>query len=378
MPASPAISNAMQPLRTRLLDSPLPGWWDAGAEAVAGLLPEGLRRRIGAHKRALLLSLSGESLRLRAETDRRIVELGSLPVDAELLHNLRARLDAQAGGVGRWLTLDASQVLRRSLSLPSSAESRLREVLVHEIDRQTPFTADQVVFEARVSGRDAATKQLQVELVVVPRSVLEAQMEALGPLAERLVGVDVDGRDGERLGVNLLPTAQRGARSDRDRWLNRGLGLAALLLLVMAMLQVLDNRRAALVAMQQRVAAANSEVVGVRRLRNSLSSSRQAADFLAKKRGQQPTMLELLADLTRRIPDGTSLEKLAVNQGKIVMIGQSQEAPALVGLLQGSAMIRTPALAGAVQRDVRTGKDRFTLTANMVGAPAEVRDGGQR
>ena len=146
----------------------------------------------------------------------------------------------------------------------------------------------------------------------------------------------------------------------------------------MAMLQVLDNRRAALVAMQQRVAAANSEVVGVRRLRNSLASSRQAADFLAKKRGQQPTMLELLADLTRRIPDGTSLEKLAVNQGKIVMIGQSQEAPALVGLLQGSAMIRTPALAGAVQRDVRTGKDRFTLTANMVGAPAEVRDGGQR
>ena len=168
------------------------------------------------------------------------------------------------------------------------------------------------------------------------------------------------------------------ARSSIAAQRNSMISLAALLLLVMAMLQVLDNRRAALIAMQQRVAAANSEVVGVRRLRNSLSSSRQAADFLAKKRGQQPTMLELLADLTRRIPDGTSLEKLAVNQGKIVMIGQSQEAPALVGLLQGSAMIRTPALAGAVQRDVRTGKDRFTLTANMVGAPAEVRDGGQR
>ncbi|MFT3806950.1 PilN domain-containing protein [Arenimonas sp.] len=378
MPASPAFSNAVQPLRTRLLDSPLPGWWDAGVEAVAGLLPQGLRRRIGAQKRALLLSLSGETLRLRAETDRRIVELGNLPMDAELLANLRARLDAQAGGVGRWLLLDPSQVLRRSLTLPSSAEPRLREVLAHEIDRQTPFPADQVVFETRVLGRDTATKQLQVELVVVPRAVLDAQLEALGPLADRLVGVDVADGEGARLGVNLLPTAQRGAGGDRDRWLNRGLVVATVLLLLMAMLQVLDNRRTALAEVRQRVDEANKQIVGVRLLRNSLGSSRQAADFLAKKRGQQPTMLELLADLTRRIPDGTSLEKLAVNQGKIVMIGQSQEAPALVGLLQGSSLIRTPALAGAVQRDVRTGKDRFTLTANMVGATAEVRDGGQR
>lgn len=378
MPASPAFSNAVQPLRSRLLDSPLPGWWSAGVEAVAGLLPDGLRRRIGAQRRALLLSLSGDELQLRAETDRRVAELGSLPRDAELLQHLRARLDAQAGGVARWLLLDPAQVLRRSLSLPSSAEPRLREVLVHEIDRQTPFPADQVVFEARVLGRDAATKQLQVELVVVPRAMLETQLDELGPLAERLAGVDVAAPEGGRLGVNLLPTAQRGARGDSDRWLNRGLGIAAVLLLLLAMLQVLDNRRNALIEMQQRVAKANTEVVGVRLLRNSLGSSRQAADFLARKRTQQPTMLELLADLTRRVPDGTSLEKLAVNQGKIVMIGQSQEAPALVGLLQGSALIRTPALAGAVQRDVRTGKDRFTLTANMVGAPAEVRDGGQR
>lgn len=377
MPASPAFSNAVQPLSARLHDSPLPGWWNAGVDAVRGLIPDGLRRRIGAQKRALLFSLSGGELHLRAETDRRASELGSVPAEPELLENLRARLDAQAGGVARWLLLDSSQVLRRSLMLPSSAESRLREVLSHEIDRQTPFAADQVVFESRVVGRDAATKQLQIELVVVPRAVLDAQIDALGPLAERLEGVDVaDG--GGRLGVNLLPTAQRGARSDRDRWLNRGLAVATVLLLLFAMLQVLDNRRAALAAMQQRVDAANNEVRGVRLLGSNLRSSRQAAEFLAKKRAQQPTMLELLADLTRRIPDGTSLEKLAVNQGKIVMIGQSQEAPALVGLLQGSALIRTPALAGAVQRDVRTGKDRFTLTANMVGAAAEVRDGGQR
>ena len=76
-------------------------------------------------------------------------------------------------------------------------------------------------------------------------------------------------------------------------------------------------------------------------------------------------MLELLAELTRRVPDDTSLEKLAVSDGKILLIGQSRQAPALVGLLQDSALIRNPALSGAVQQDPRTRLDRFTLTATV-------------
>ena len=48
-------------------------------------------------------------------------------------------------------------------------------------------------------------------------------------------------------------------------------------------------------------------------------------------------MLELLADLTRRIPDDTSLEKIAVNGGNIVLIGQSAQASALVGAAAGFA-----------------------------------------
>ena len=80
-------------------------------------------------------------------------------------------------------------------------------------------------------------------------------------------------------------------------------------------------------------------------------------------------MLEVLADLTRRIPDDTSLDKLAINDGKLVVVGQSRAAPALVGLLQESPVLRSPALSGAVQADPRTGRDRFTLTAQVGPAP---------
>jgi general secretion pathway protein L len=59
-----------------------------------------------------------------------------------------------------------------------------------------------------------------------------------------------------------------------------------------------------------------------------------------------------------------------------VLIGQSKQAPALVGLLQASPLIVSPALAGAVQTDPRTGLDRFTLTAVVVGSQKEATDGG--
>ena len=156
-------------------------------------------------------------------------------------------------------------------------------------------------------------------------------------------------------------------RALRSCWL----AAVAVLALFASLWLVLDNRREAFDAYSARLVAATADAREVRKLRNSLEGSVQAANFLAKQRAQQPTMLELLADLTRRIPDTTSLEKIAVNGGNVVLIGQSQQASSLVGLLQGSPLIKTPTLTGSVQTDPRTGKERFTLTAVVAGSAKE-------
>lgn len=97
----------------------------------------------------------------------------------------------------------------------------------------------------------------------------------------------------------------------------------------------------------------------------------RAANFLALQRAQQPTILELLADLTRRIPDGTYLEKIAVNGGNIVLLGKSSQASSLVRVLQESPLVKRATLTGSVQRDPRDGRERFTLTAVVAGSPQE-------
>lgn len=372
MPASDTVVGAFEPLRLRYLDSPLPDWLRRAGEAVLSALPPTLRRQLGAGDRRLLLGLDAGQLQLHALDDAGSTLLGVLPLDDDdLLEQLRRRLDEGAGSIPRWLLLDAGQTLRPVLAVPASAEARLREVMLHEIDRQTPFPPDQVSFEPRVLARDAATRQLKVELVVLPTTRLDAALARLGPLAAGLAGVDAVDSGGRRLGVNLLPLPGRAAHRDRARKLNRWLALAAVLALFSAMWLALDNRQAAHAAADARVAATRVQAKAVRHLRNGLKASVDSTSFLARKRSEQPTMLELLSDLTRRIPDSTALEKVTISDGGIVLIGQSQQASALVGLLQGSPLIRRPTLTGSVQTDPRTGKERFTLTAVVAGSAKE-------
>lgn len=369
MPATDTLFQFMEPLRLRYLDSPLPGWLRLAGDTVLSLLPEALRRQLGMRHRRLLLGLDAEGLSLRAQLDERSSLIGVVPLDdSALLEELRVKLDQGSASVPRWLMLDIAQVLRPVLSVPAAAEPRLREVMLHEIDRQTPFAADQVSFEPRVLSRDPQTRQLKVELVVLPKARLDAALARLGPLAAGLAGVDVVAADGQRLGVNLLPMAGRSLRVDRGRDLNRWLALGTVLALGAGMWLSLDNRQQALDEYSARVDIAKKQARDVRTLRNALRGSAEAANFLAKRRAQMPTTLEILDDLTRRIPDSTSLEKISINDGNMVLIGQSQQASAMVGLLQGSALVRTPTLTGSVQTDPRTGKERFTLTAVVAGS----------
>src|SRR3546814_1093139 len=78
-----------------------------------------------------------------------------------------------------------------------AAAERLRDVVAFEIDRQTPFAAADVHYDAHVLGRNG--EQIEAELVVVPRATFDAAMAALGTVAGTVAGVDVAGDDGAPL-----------------------------------------------------------------------------------------------------------------------------------------------------------------------------------
>jgi general secretion pathway protein L len=350
------------------------GWW---GRALLSWLPARVRIALGMDRGRLLLQREADAIELRLQRLGEIRDLGHLPGPGEGAGQTPLNIDPLAGLLApaaaelpRWLVLPAASGLRRRLLLPAAAADRLRDVVGFEIERQTPFAADAVAFDARVLGRRESDGQLEAELVVVPRTALDPHLAALGPLASTLAGVDVAAADGAPLGVNLLPPALRRRTADPWRVWNLVLAAVAVLGTIALLWQLLDNRREAADRLQTQIERGAAPARRAAAARAELVALLEGQAFLDRLRATRPTDVEIIDELSRRLPDGTYLEKLAIEDDRLTLIGLSNEAAALVSRLQGSPLWRAPALAGALMPDPASGRDRFTLTADLTPQPA--------
>ena len=336
-------------------------WW---RESLLAWLPERWRALFGSARDRLLLRRAGADVQLLLQRGGECVELARLPTPLQAT-DFDGLLDRRLSDLPRWLLLPAESALRRRWQLPAAAAARLRDVAGFEIDRQTPFTANAVHFDARVAGH-RGDGQIDAELVVAPRALLEHELATLGGMATQLTGVDVADADGQPLQVNLLPAMARQRSGRGQRW-NLALAAFALLALVFAAWRMLDNRRAALAEFSAKVEAQAANARGVAARRQQLQDLVEGTAFLDEARASRPTVLEVLDELSRRLPDDTYLEKVSMEGDRLTLIGISSAAAELPGRLEGAKLWRAPALSGAVQPDPRLRRDRFSLTAELAG-----------
>ncbi|KAB7765499.1 PilN domain-containing protein [Xanthomonas maliensis] len=353
------------------------GFWRWWQQSLLAWLPRGWQWQLGLSPARLLLKPDGATLQLARQRDHSCEPIVALPwplQPQELASVLPTALEALPR---HWL-LPAAQALRRPLRLPAAAAPRLQDVARFEIDRQTPFSADQVYFDARLLAL-REDGQLDAELVVVPRRVLDGPSGVPESWSGALSGIDVADAQGLPLGVNLLPPARRVRRSDpMQRW-NLLLSMAALVLVAIAGWLLLDNRRQAADDLRARVQASAARARQVAAERQQLLDLVEGAAFFQRLRATRPTSVEIWDELTRRLPPGTYLEKFSVEGGQLQLIGLSNEASSLVRRLEGSSLWRTPSLTGVLQSDAGRNVDRFTITAELAGGDAkEANDAQQR
>lgn len=365
--ATQSLRPLLERVRRAWRASPLPrffAWW--GGE-LAALLPPAWRGAFNRGASWFLIERMDGFWELRRSDAADL--LAQWPADAEpemqqsALAAATAEVDRQDLRIA--LLLPASAVLRRQLTLPLAAGDNLRQVGAYEMDRQTPFRAEQVHYAVRELAQRAPAGRLVAELLVVPRGMLDpllAQLRAAG------IGIDaVDVAQGSgRLGVNLLPTAQRPHRSHPRRRLNLALAASAVLLLLLVLGQWLHNRQLALTAMRDQVESLRVEAQQVAVLRQQLQANAGAAGFLVQRKQRSVSKLALLQDLTVRLPDTAWLERFSVDSsGQIGFQGQSKRAVQLVDALKDSRLIRDASFEGSIQPDPATGMERYYLVAQV-------------
>ncbi len=333
---------------------------------LAAMLPSVTARR-GANGNGLVVaaeSLDGRAAAVRLLHYRRGREssLGRFVLEGPGLEAARAALGGRRGSPVV-LRLPAGALLERAVTLPLAAESSLERVIQYEMDRYTPFTADEVFWSAEVQSRDRAQARLQASILLVPRARLAALLPALKALG--LLPMALEGQAAGGSFLRRLPLGQRDERRVRRerRVLVVLAGACAMLAVAAVALPFLRQSRAA-DTVEQRIAALQPSVSEAEALRQKLSAQAAGSDAIQREQALVGEPLEAIAALTQILPDDTFLTALGLQKRQLTIEGQSANAARLIGSLSTDPVIRNAAFAAPVTRS-DSGADLFSIKAEV-------------
>jgi general secretion pathway protein L len=341
-------------------------WWNG---ELAQLVPEALSPQ-GRLARLPLLAFEGDAITLLGvpgETER--VDLAALegPRARSAVRALLERTGEQRGRAR--LALAHGEVLVRRVTLPLATEENLAQVIGFEMDRLTPFRAEDVYHDERIIARDAAAGTLTALLAVARRDLVDARLERLRSLGVSVQGVSLEGEPAHPgASLDLLPAEQRGEPESRtERLMRRSLAGAVLLLLFAVLFVPIWQKRTTAIALNPLVAKARQDAEATDAIARELE--RQVADYnflLAKKYGYYPA-LAYVEEVSRLLPDHTWVQELQIkNTGKtreLQIQGETSSSAKLLETLAQSALLQDVNSRGTVTRGSVPGSERFMMTA---------------
>lgn len=342
-------------------------WW---LGELAGMLPGGLRRAARLERDVLRLELAGDSLKIEVRSGRRVRPVATVNLQVAGPGDADAGLEAALGQIdlGRYwvvLVLDDAKALRRTLTLPRAAAPELADLLEFEIERHTPFRADQVYFYYAVDPADDAD-MIAVTLVVIPRRIVD-------PLMRRLAGHDL-APDSVRLSdegllpgaaARLLSAAAAPAREQKGgRRLKLMAGLAVGLAVAAAVSPVL---RLSLTAdrLAAAVEQASRDATATRALQLEADRLSLGLETVARAKAAAASPLRILNALSRLLPDDTWLAQLGLAGAEVTLDGRTASSATLVGLIEASEVFDELTYLSPVTRDSGGAFERFNFSVKL-------------
>jgi general secretion pathway protein L len=338
-------------------------WW---LRQLADCLPERWRSREAATEDALVIIPAGplsdpiESVTASARHNGRERALGEFGLAADELRNL-----PRLGGKPAVLRLAEADVLCKVVRWPLAAERDLAQALTLQMDRETPFTAEEVFWSHRITVRDRRRGQLSVRLLLVPRAKLARLLDALRGAG--IMPKTAEIAAGPNRGCDIpLDGDQRAQAGTTGRRLLRWLAPVACIGLALATgVTPFIRQSSALAALDTEIAAGRSTLVQIDKLRHQIEHLSGSLDLVDSEREKAGRPLATLEDLTSVIPDDAYLTGLQQQKRRITFIGFSAGAGRLLGVLATARRLRNPAFMSPVTRIEKTKLEAFSISMEV-------------
>lgn len=260
------------------------------------------------------------------------------------------------------LRIPQQQAVRRRFSLPAAVAENLERVVPSELDRLTPFSAEQVFFDFTAKPSEHKAGMLDIDLAVILRRSCEPWVARLTELGIKPQVIDIEQA---WPGQNLLPQALRPRKKRGAFVLNLFLATLVLALALTALGIPLYQKREVVLALGDAERMAQKRANQVVSLRTAVAESRESSRRVVDKRLSAIPVVEIIAELTRIMPDNTWVQNMDIDAGKIQLRGETSQASSLIGLLETSKLFRDVAFSSPVVQVPRSDKERFHLSAKL-------------
>jgi general secretion pathway protein L len=373
--ATPA--RAQWALRQRL--SAFLRWWTG---ELGALLPAKWRELSSLGGGGPLVSLREDELIVHemrlgrlAELDR--VRLSGLDPAGQRLALTNLLEQGRGGGSAQSvrLCLDGTQCLSKRIRLPLATEENLREVLGFEMDRHTPFKAEQVYFDHRIVKRDAVQGSIDIELTLAPKPAVDALIARIEALGGRVASaVCADDLQKPAPHPDLLRQTHRARAADSPaRNLNLALAVVFVLMSGVAVAIPIWQKRAAAITLLPQLGKAKSEADAAEAVHRELEKLAAENNYILTRKYAQPSALSLIEDLSRVLPDTTWVQILEIKSGakgrEAVMTGETASSSKLVETVEQTGSLQNASFRSPLTKGQSPNGERFVLGAEVKTKP---------
>ncbi|MBQ0757776.1 MAG: PilN domain-containing protein [Amphritea sp.] len=263
------------------------------------------------------------------------------------------------------LSLPEDMTLQTRVSVPRTAKDFINNVVRFEMDRLTPFKADQVYFDTGSITDEPGTEQCCVELYLVPINKLQTaldQLNQLGIAPDRVIPQQFLTHQDS---INLLPKSDETSVQTRYQRFQVGLSCINLLLLITVITLPLIDKQTQVEQLTEEVSQLRiqaEQVFQIREERQTLFEQQQ--NFIELKQ-QQSSVLAIIAELTRILPNEVWLNKISMQDKSLRIQGEAGNASELIALLQNSGQLTDVSFFSPITQNPRSGKERFMISAQQ-------------
>jgi len=352
-------------------------WWRRELEF---LVPEKIKQLVNDKRGYIIISplgngvSEGARMTLTYTLDGQAEHLATLERNESAIAQYKAlqEHDERLAKATVILRLTGQYAIQKDLGLPAAAKENLHQVLAYELDRYTPFKAEQVYFSVKLADKANEPGQIKVTLILTTREFLDGfyeDVKALGlsPLFADYEGSPNDIEDSYDY-YNLLPERLREKTASASRLVYSGLAVSVLLLLVAVLVMPVWFEYQTVNLLEEKITAIEKEAKKIKSQQSEIDAVIDETRNLLDEKSSTPAVVVMLNELSKLIKDDTWLGYLQYSDGHLQLQGESPTASTLLSVLEDSEMFANARFVSPVTQDNISKLERFQITVDVTKA----------